>query len=60
VRFDNLFERIDPVDDRSHLACLDQLLEHEQVLEPVAAIGVGVDVDVDAARSESFPGRLRS
>jgi hypothetical protein len=38
VRFDDLFQRINPVYDRFELARLDQFFEQEQVFELIAAV----------------------
>ena len=38
VRLDDLFQRIDPVNGRFHLARIDQFFEHEQVFELIAPI----------------------
>ena len=38
VRFDNLLQRVDSVNDRFQLARFDELFERQQVFELVAAI----------------------
>ncbi len=38
VRFDDLFQRINPVYGRFELACLNQFFEREQVFELIAAV----------------------
>jgi len=59
MRFNNLLERVAPINKRFKFPCLDQFFEKKQIFEFLAITRVDMDVDVNPARLEHFFSLLR-